>query len=476
MKSLPLCFAFLLIAFVVRAQGFVPKDSIIAQNVFQVEFSADSRSMVWCELIPFSGGKAKVWYADMDLNTGLPQLAGKQLIDTIQGQGWPYWGEDQTSKFFILKNQYGAIKYVRRSGFNTLIETSLGTVNADPKSLLNVSSDSTKPYFWINYVVLNPDTAGRDSLFAFRSDNPANRIFIASERKNQSGSAYELTFPRWLAQSELLAFPFRPFPNQPYWDMKFWDGATANTTQITNDIPSGFLNHHVDDLPFRLPQFPQDTFMFSSKAASSLAIYQKTGTYFTRVQLYQSPTAITPTTLTSFEPFTICGDRTYGAYQVYSGGGIPGNTPGEIYLKGIFNDTLHVQISEYPGDVAVDPEYVVGNNKVWIFYYGKPVGPGLYNLHRCETPLTIPCAPLTGMADPSARAVIHVFPNPFSDRIQVSGLTGNEFFVLRNAAGQVIFSGKNIADQAVAFLPKGVYFLGVFSEKGICLGSIKLLK
>lgn len=476
MKSPPLCFAFLIVSLIIRAQSFVPNDSIIAQNVFQVEFSDDSRSMVWCELIPFSGGKAKVWYADVDLDTGLPELAFKQLIDTIQGQGWPYWGQDQTGKFFILKNQYGTIKYVRRSGINLLAPISLGTVNGDIKSLLNVSRDSSKNHFWINYVVLNPDTAGRDSLFAFRSDNPANRVFIASERKNPSGSAYELTFPRWLAQSEKLAFPFRPIPNQPYWDMKFWDGATASTTQITNDIPTGFLNHHVDDLPFQLPQFPQDTFLFSSKAASSLAIYQKTGTYFTRVQLHQSPTGIAPPTLTSFEPFTICGDKTYGAYQVYSGGGIPGNTPGEIYLKGIFNDTLHIKINEYTGDVAVDPEYVIGNNKVWIYYYGKPVGPGLFNLHRCETPLTIPCAPPTGFSPSIENKEIGVFPNPFSDRISLTGLRGNPFFVLQNASGQVVFSGENIGERNLGLLMKGVYFLYIFSEKKNFIKNIILNK
>ena len=375
-----------------KAQTFIPKDSIIANNVFQVEFSDDSRSMVWCENL--GAGQAKVWYADLDLNTGLPNLATKQGIDTIQGQGWPYWGEDSVGKFFLIKNKYGRIKYVRRTGFNTLMPFDLGTVNADNKSLLNVNTDRTKNYFWVSYVLKNPVSTGLDSLFAFRSDNPSNRIFINAEKKNNGGGAYELTFPRWLAQSELLAYPFRPFTAQPYWDMKFWNGQTQNSTQVTNDITASIFNHHVDDLPFRVPQFPNDTFMFSSKAAQKVAIYKKTGTYFTQDQLYTSPTAITPTTLTSFEPFTICGNKTYGAYQVYSGGGIPGSTAGEIYLLGIFGDNIHTKISAFAGDVAVDPEYVIGNNTVWIYYYGKPTGLGNFNLHRCATPLVIPCLPV----------------------------------------------------------------------------------
>ena len=194
--------------------------------------------------------------------------------------------------------------------------------------------------------------------------------------------------------------------------MKFWNGQTQTSTQVTNDIPSSIFNHHVDDLPFRLPQFPNDTFMFSSKAAQQVAIYQKTGTYFTQVQLHTCPTTINPKTLTSFEPFTICGNRTYGAYQVYSGSGIPGTTAGEIYLLGIFGDGLHIKISEFTGDVAVDPEYVIGNNKVWIFYYGKPTGPGNFNLHRCETPLVIPCI-TTGINNQQQILNLSIYPNPF---------------------------------------------------------------
>jgi hypothetical protein len=186
----------------IKAQTFIPKDTVLANNVFQVEFSDDYRSMVWCENL--GSNNARVWYADVDLNTGLPNFVTKQAIDTIQGQGWPYWGQDNVSKFFLIKNKYGHIKYIRRTGFNTLTQYDLGTVNNDVKSLTNVNSDSTKNYFWVNYVVLNPISTGLDSLFAFRSDNPTNRIFINAEKKNTAGSAYQLTFPRWLAQSELL--------------------------------------------------------------------------------------------------------------------------------------------------------------------------------------------------------------------------------------------------------------------------------
>jgi hypothetical protein len=265
-----------------------------------------------------------------------------------------------------------------------------------------------------------------------------------------------------------LAYPFRPFTNQPYWDIKFWNGQTQTSDQVTNDIPSSIFNHHVDDLHFRLPQFPNETFMFSSKAAQKVAIYQKTETYFTQVQLHTSPTSIIPTTLTSFEPFTICGNGTYGAYQVYSGGGIPGTTAGEIYLLGIFGDSLHTKISEFTGDVAVDPEYVIGNKKVWIFYYGKPTGFGNFNLHRCETPLVIPCL-TTGIENLINESNISVYPNPAFTELNISIPFNTKFGIeIFNTIGASVFKTENQNKIDVNKFPKGIYFINIlFGNKSV---------
>lgn len=359
---------------------FVPKDEIIGSNFIQVEFSEDSRSMTWAEQTGVNG-IAKVYYADVDLNTGLPDLAKKQYIDDIQLQGWAYWGADNKGVFFVLMNANKEFKVIRRTGTNTLTTTNLGTVNSDVKSLINVSHDPTKPYFWINYVLKTTTAGGKDRLYCFRSDNPSNRILINEEVPNTAGSAYELTFPRWLKNSETLLYPFRGNPAQPLFDIKFWNGQTQTSTQVTND---GAAFHHVDDLAFTINN---QNYLFSSKNASQLVICkQQANGLFTESENYPTPTTISPITLTSFEPFTVNG-KTYGAYQVYAGGGIPGNTKGEIWLKGILGESLQTKISTIDG-VAVDPEYVIGNNKVWVYYYGRPIGQTFYDLHRCETPLT----------------------------------------------------------------------------------------
>ncbi|MDX2128356.1 MAG: hypothetical protein SFU91_04900 [Chloroherpetonaceae bacterium] len=356
---------------------FVANDIIIGNNFAQVEFSDDGRSMTWVEP---SGTIQKVYYADVNLETGLPDLVNKQFIDNIQGQGWPYWGKYSQGSFFLILNTSKEFILVRKTGFNTLIKTNLGTINSDIKTLINVSYNPSKPYFWVSYVVKSTTIGGKDKLYCFRSDNLTTRIFVNEEIPNNAGSAYELTFPRWVKNSEKLLYPFRGNSSIPKFDIKLWDSSTQTSTQITND---GNSFHHVDDLAFTIND---QNYLFSSKDASILTICkQQTNGLYTEIESYSTPSTILPYTLTSFEPFTING-KTFGAYQVYEGGGIPGNTKGEIWLKGILGESLQIKISTLNG-VTLDPEYLIGNSKVWIYYYGKPIGQSAFDLHRCETPL-----------------------------------------------------------------------------------------
>jgi hypothetical protein len=198
---------------------FTPNDITVGNNFAQVEFSEDSRSMTWVEP---SGATQKVYYADVNLETGLPDLANKQFIDNIQGQGWPYWSKGSGAPFFLIMNANKEFKVIRRTGTNTLTTTNLGTANSDIKTLINVSNDSSKPYFWISYVVKTTVSGGKDKLYCFRSDNPSNRVFVNEEVPNTAGSAYELTFPRWVKNSEKLLYPFRGDPSIPKFDIKFW--------------------------------------------------------------------------------------------------------------------------------------------------------------------------------------------------------------------------------------------------------------
>jgi hypothetical protein len=65
---------------------------------------------------------------------------------------------------------------------------------------------------------------------------------------------------------------------------------------------------------------------------------------------------------------------------------------------------------------------------------------------------------------------IEAFPNPFSDKINLTNTTGKEFFTLINYFGQVIWSGINIEQQNFSYLSNGLYFLRIDNR------TIKLVK
>jgi hypothetical protein len=65
---------------------------------------------------------------------------------------------------------------------------------------------------------------------------------------------------------------------------------------------------------------------------------------------------------------------------------------------------------------------------------------------------------------------IEVFPNPFSDKINLTNTTGKEIFTLINSFGQLIWLGINIEKQNFSYLSNGLYFLRTDNK------TIKLVK
>jgi len=69
----------------------------------------------------------------------------------------------------------------------------------------------------------------------------------------------------------------------------------------------------------------------------------------------------------------------------------------------------------------------------------------------------------TTVAEVIQQNAIQIFPNPFSDKIQVQNATGTENFMLYNALGQLMWEGRNIENQDFSKLNPGIYSLSVFS-------------
>jgi hypothetical protein len=67
-----------------------------------------------------------------------------------------------------------------------------------------------------------------------------------------------------------------------------------------------------------------------------------------------------------------------------------------------------------------------------------------------------------------------VYPNPFVNKIYLTGITGDETCDLFNSTGQVIWSGKQIGQQDFSALTPGVFFLKVRSRN--FMQTMKLFK
>jgi hypothetical protein len=54
-----------------------------------------------------------------------------------------------------------------------------------------------------------------------------------------------------------------------------------------------------------------------------------------------------------------------------------------------------------------------------------------------------------------------VYPNPFTNKINLRNTTGKEYFTLFNYFGQIVWSGKDIELKDFSELGSGLYFLKV---------------
>ena len=71
------------------------------------------------------------------------------------------------------------------------------------------------------------------------------------------------------------------------------------------------------------------------------------------------------------------------------------------------------------------------------------------------------------------KSKLFVYPNPFSSKIKIENSTGNEFFILYNQMGQILFSGSDIKAKDFSELSAGLYILDII---GVTNSKVKLIK
>jgi hypothetical protein len=69
---------------------------------------------------------------------------------------------------------------------------------------------------------------------------------------------------------------------------------------------------------------------------------------------------------------------------------------------------------------------------------------------------------------------LSVYPNPFSDIINVENTDKLESYQLYNSIGQIVWRGENIENNDFTHLQNGIYFLKVSTQTG--QQTLKLIK
>lgn len=91
-----------------------------------------------------------------------------------------------------------------------------------------------------------------------------------------------------------------------------------------------------------------------------------------------------------------------------------------------------------------------------------------------EDPIIADCSTTTGIDDIDLKKEIVVYPNPFEDNLNITGLYGNEYFYLFNSIGDIVYEGNEIQNHNFRKLHTGLYLLSIRDGHGS--QSIKVYK
>lgn len=95
---------------------------------------------------------------------------------------------------------------------------------------------------------------------------------------------------------------------------------------------------------------------------------------------------------------------------------------------------------------------------------------GAYNFFKNK--INTLCAPVSTIV--FTKSTVKIYPNPFNGKINTEGTTGGEIYALTNLYGQMVWSGKQIAQQDFYDLTSGIYFLTILTDHA--KQTLKLIK
>ncbi len=407
MKVLTLFAIIILLSCNVYAQEFKHVDERVGAEFFgyvNIEFSPDMRFMVWTEQLPtrelmqYRTGKekdnsqlpARIWLCAMDPATGnmLPE-DGRGIMMTYSNlQGTAQWGEDSLGVFAVAHDGEGRIIIARPNKENQLELQVLPLPHNPHRKNTFPSRIKTRKHGFLVSLIDNPKEEARLTFIDLENPSYEEVIREGNNLDSRKNPGVYVTFPRWFPELPFLTYGFRDKVTRKV-QIKQFDAynSVEFPKRITHD-----LNDHFDDFPFI---YKGERYIIGGIGGTNEAgIYKKQEKLdlfdeIDRIRPFGSR-LLQPGSLNSFEPFEWEGE-VYSAFQVSETindpNPQPGKVEGEIWLANLFGDSEPYRISNDWNMMRVDPEFYIGYDRVWIFYYSIIPDGMVIELHRCETGL-----------------------------------------------------------------------------------------
>jgi|GEM_PF-1892561 len=240
-----------------------------------------------------------------------------------------------------------------------------------------------------------------------------------------------------------------------------YDLQTATLTQLTFDA-----GNKTDAFIFTAPDFGGSRLLFCTVNGNLLRLYKEISSVF--VPQYD---IILPDTsyhyYFSAEPF-VFQNKSYlflcAANQSFIPGSQNNSLPADVWVVGLEQtNPLYRKVSDNRIALRLDPEVFMTPTEAYIYYYEYKQNGNVHPVafHKCSSGLgSFPLSTNNLIANPEVK----IYPNPFSNRIQLKNTTGQENYQLYNSLGQIIWTGKNIEQQDFSNLQNGIYFLKVYTQ------------
>lgn len=350
-------------------------------SYINIEFSPDMKFMAWTE-----SRTTTAYICGVDAKTGdlIPSDGRGFRVGEILGVASPQWGSDSTGSYLVTVSAEGRFLIVRPSSPSAATVTTLST----PANLSRRYPYASRlPKQSGGYLIYSQTDANRQlQLFYLDLANPA------TERQVTSGPtpivlntpSFLLTIYRWFEGIPVFSYGTATPANPARVQMREVDlsSGTALDRLVTNDSVS-----HIDDFPF-LQQGVRH-FVGGQNTSSMGAVYE----YDEARQSYQQirkiepqSTLSNPVWATSFETFT-WRKREYAVFQVLDNGGPLQNVNAEIWLTSVYDNSVLRRVSPATPLARRDPEFFLGESKVFLYYYSQPAMGRPYELRRVEAGL-----------------------------------------------------------------------------------------